>query len=521
MSQTQLDLRELALERPKPGPTTTRRRPPWLTRYVVPIGVLVGFIVLLVIAAGDQWLPRERVTVVPVIVMRVEAQQEGTPLFQAAGWVEPRPTPINVPALTEGVVEKLFVVEGAEVHAGMPVAKLIDIDARLALRQAETLRDLRQAEVESMEAELNAAQLRFDNPVHLEASLADAESLLAKIQTDIAQLPFSIQAAEAKLEFARQNLEGRQAAKDALAVRLIQEAQSEYAKASSELRGLRERGPRLEREAQVLGDKVTALSTQLRLLIEESRQLGDAKARVKAAEARLEEAELAVEKAQLAVDRTVVRAPINGRVLTLIAPPGTRVMGLESAASQSSSTVVSLYDPQMLQVRADVRLEDVPMVQPGQLVEIKTPSSKESIRGKVLMPTSTANIQKNTLEVKVSIENPPSAIRPEMLVTATFLAPPRSDSEQEQRQDSEHMLVPKQLILTEDDSAAIWIVDPEGHARRVAVRLGKAGTNELVEVVEGLRPTDKLITSSTASLEPGTRVEIASEDPSIGLSGRL
>lgn len=521
MSQTQLDLRELALERPKSQPRAKPRRRPWMTRYVVPIGVLMGFLGLLLFAAGDQLLPRESVIVVPVVVARAEVQQEGTPLFQAAGWVEPRPTPINVPALTEGVVEELFVVEGQEVETGMPVAKLVDVDAKLALRQAETLRELRKAEVESVDAELKAAQLRFDNPVHLQAALADAQSLLAKTQTDIAQLPFSIEAAKAKIEFARQNLEGRQAAKNAVAVRLVQEAQSEYLKAASELKGFEERKPSLEREAKALQDKVTALSTQVRLLIEESRQLEDAKARIKAAKARLDEAELAVEKAKLAVDRTFVRAPIDGRVLTLIAAPGTRVMGLESAASQSSSTVIALYDPQMLQVRADVRLEDVPMVQPGQPVEIETASSKETIRGRVLMPTSSANIQKNTLEVKVAIESPPTTIRPEMLVTATFLAPPQPESEKEKQQEYERILVPRQLILREGDGSSLWIVDPDGIARRVTVRLGKAGTDELIEVMEGVRPTDKLITSSTANLEPGSRVMIASEDASIGLTGRL
>ncbi len=40
-------------------------------------------------------------------------------------------------------------------------------------------------------------------------------------------------------------------------------------------------------------------------------------------------------------------------------------MGLESTAGQSSSTVVVMYDPQKLQLRTDVRLEDVPMVTPG------------------------------------------------------------------------------------------------------------------------------------------------------------
>lgn len=516
MADKQIDLRELALERPKAEASKRSRRRPWATRYVVPSAVLAGFISLLAIAAGEQLLPRQAVTVVPVLVTRAEVQQEGTPQFQAAGWIEPRPTPINVPALTEGVVEKLRVVEGQEVQAGEAVAQLIDVDARLALRGAETAYKLEKAELERAEAELKAARLRKQNPAHLEAELADAESLLAKTETALAQLPFLIRSSQARLGYARQNLEGKQAAKDAIAGRLVQEAESEFEKAKAELEELQQREPLYEREIEAQRKKADALATQLNLLIEESRQLEDAEARSKAVRAKLEAAELAVEKARLALDRTVVKAPITGRVLTLVAFPGTRVMGLESAAGQSSSTVVELYDPSMLQVRADVRLEDVPLVQAGQPVEIETASAKQSIRGTVLAATSSANVQKNTLEVKVAIHDPPPAIRPEMLVTATFLALPSVSSQAEESEEHERLLIPRQLVESDESGSAVWIVAPDGTARRQAVELVKAGTEELVEAVAGIRPTDKLISSGRQRLRPGMRVTIVGEDATIG-----
>jgi RND family efflux transporter MFP subunit len=516
MAEKQIDLRELALERPKDQASQRSRRRPWVARYVVPSAVLAGFVSLLAIAAGEHLLPRHAVTVVPVLVTRAEVQQEGTPLFQAAGWLEPRPTPINVPALTEGVIEKLLVVEGQEVQAGEAVAQLIDVDAQLALRQAETSSKLQKAELERAEAELKAARLRKDNPAHLEAELADAESLLAKNETALAQLPFLIRSSQVRLDYARQNLAGKQAAKDAIAGRLVQEAQSEFAKSQAELEELQQRGPRLERERQALQKKVDALSAQLKLLIEESRQLENAEARCKAAGAELEAAELSVEKARLALDRTVIRAPITGRVLNLVAFPGTRVMGLESTAGHNSSTVVELYDPRMLQVRADVRLEDVPLVQPGQPVEIETASAKQSIPGTVLAPTSSANIQKNTLEVKVAVNNPLPTLRPEMLVTATFLAPPLTPSQEEESAEYERLLIPRQLVQSDESGASVWLVAADGTARRQAIELGKAGTKELVEVVSGVHPTDKLISSGHQGLPPGARVRIAGEDVTIG-----
>ena len=513
---TELDLQQLAVERREP-PKAKRRKKNLLTRYVLPAVIVLGFLGMLGWAARERLLPVKQVTVVPVVVTRAELQQAGTPLFQAAGWIEPRPTPVFVSALTEGVVEELLVVEGQEVKAGEPVARLIDVDARLILEQAETELALRQAELDSAKAELRAARLRLENPVHLKAPLAEAESLLAKTQTEMARIPFLIEAAEARIEFARQNLEGRQAASSTIAGRLVQQARSEHDGALAELKELRARGPRLEAEVDALRQKRAAVAEQLKLMIDESRQVADAEAQVKAAEARERQARLAIEKAQLQLDRTIVKSQMDGRVLSLVARPGTRLMGLDPTAEHKSSTVVILYDPNMLQVRADVRLEDVPLVQPGQPVQIETASSKAPLDGVVLFPTSTANIQKNTLEVKVAIQSPPPAIRPEMLVTATFLALPRPESDSGSS-EQERLLVPRQLVDSSGDGHAIWLADPSGVARRRMVRLGKAGTEELVEVVEGLHPTDKLISGGREGLTDGDRIAIAGEDSSLGLT---
>jgi hypothetical protein len=175
-----------------------------------------------------------------------------------------------------------------------------------------------------------------------------------------------------------------------------------------------------------------------------------------------------------------------------------------------------MYDPERLQVRADVRLEDVPLVKPGAPVEIKTASSDHPITGQVLQPTSTANIQKNTLEVKVELIDPPSTVRPEMLVTATFLAP-ESDADYDSPLETERILVPRQLVSTSESGSVVWIVDGDNQAIQRNVTLGGEGQNGLVEVTEGLNVTDKLIASGTSELSPGETVVIREEDQTIGV----
>jgi HlyD family secretion protein len=519
MTQTPLNLKDLAIDRrPQEKTTTSRpRRRNLLSRYVLPGVVVFGFMALLVIAGGDQFLPRQNVTVIPVIVSRAEIQQEGTELFQAPGWIEPRPTSINVPALTQGVIERLLVVEGQDVEKGQAVAELIRVDAEFAVRQAKASYDLRRAEQKSAQATQEAAKLRHDQPVHLQAALADSQSLLDKTRTAMAQVSFLADSARAKVDYARQNLDGKKSAGSAVPQRLVQEAESVMAAAEADLNELLSRPDLLKRELQSLETRVAALTTQLKLLVDETRQLNEANAACEAAQAKLEESQVSLDRAKLELERTIVTAPVEGRVLRLIAYPGARVMGMEANAGLSSSTVIEMYDPRSLQLRADVRLEDVPLVLPGQKVRIASASLKEPLEGTVLLATSTANIQKNTLEVKVAIPDLVNSLRPEMLATATFLAPPSQNSESASKQ-AERLLVPRSLVDSDSSQSNIWIVDSQGFAQKRPITLGKAGTPELVEVTAGLHPTDRLIASDRSSLNPGDRVVITGEDKTIGIT---
>src|SRR5947207_8947287 len=157
-----VDLRQLAVRRDEPISPAARRPRRWLTRVVLPAAVLLGFAAVTAWAARDSLLPSRAVTVVPVLATRGEVSHEGEPLFQSAGWVEPRPTPVLVPALAEGVVDKLLVVEGQEVRAGETVATLIDADAKLALKAADADLRLRRAELKSAEAARIAAAVNLE-----------------------------------------------------------------------------------------------------------------------------------------------------------------------------------------------------------------------------------------------------------------------------------------------------------------------------------------------------------------------
>ncbi len=515
MVKPSMDLSQLALDRTttkstrSKSPLPHRRR--WFSRYVLPSSLLIGFMALVVAAAGNHWMPARPVSVVPVIVKRAEMQQAGSTLFQAPGWIEPRPMAISVAAMAPGVIEEMMVVAGQTVSKGEPIARLVSVDAELALQQAKNALAIRQGELNRAQAELSAARVRFENPVHLRVQLADAQSNLSKSKTELAKLPYLIEVAESNLRYSQTSMEGKKTARGSIPDTIIAKAENDYAVARANLNELEQ-----QREVSALQAVVEALEHQLQLLVEETRQLGEAEAKVQSAEAYRDEAKLQVRQAELALERSTVRAPMDGRILRLVAAPGSRVMGLETTAGQSSSTVVEMYDPESLQVRADVRLEDIPLVNPGQPVEIETASSSQVIHGRVLQVTSSANVQKNTLEVKVELLDAPSTVSPEMLVTAAFLASP-NEADQSASSESEQLFVPRPLIQSSEAAPYVWIVEANALARKRVVELAGKNGGELVAIKSGLKVTDKLITSGLEGLREGMKVVVSGDDPNLGI----
>lgn len=514
---TQVDLTQLAIDRSDSGSRRLKTRRHLLTRYVLPSVLILGFLSLVVWAARDWLFPPRPVTVVPVFTTTSEVRSEGEPLFQAAGWIEPRPTPVRVAALAPGVVERLLVVEDQPLKVGEPVAELVKDDAKLAYDRASADLSLKRAELDEARALLKAAETRYKQPVHLEATLRAAEASLARIETALKNLPFEVRRAEADRDAARKDYEGKRAAQGVVKGVDIDIAKSKYESAMALVDELRDRKESLEKEQAALSGQRDALKTQLELLADETEALEQARAKVKAATARVEQARVVVAEAKLQLDRMTIVAPVDGRVFRLIAHPGARIgSGMTQMEGHDGSTVITMYRPEMLQVRVDVRFEDIPKVSPRQPVEIDNPALSVPLVGEVIFISSEADIQKNTLQVKVAIPDPPAVFKPEMLVDVTFLSPKQTQEVQEGAREV-RLYVLRQLIRQGEGGSFVWIADQsERIARRVPIQTGAAGPNGLVEVTAGLTMASRLIVDGSDGLRDGDRIRVLREDGSLG-----
>jgi RND family efflux transporter MFP subunit len=510
---TEVDLRGLAIDRGSTGKSAIRARRNVLTRYVLPLTLILGFLSLVAWASQDLVFPPQAVTVVPVFSTTAEVRREGTPLFKAAGWIEPRPTPIRVAALAPGVVERLLVVEDQFINAGEPIAELVKDDAKLTHERALADLELRQAEVDEASAAFTAADTRFRQPVHLQAPLSDAEASLARIDTLLQNLPFELRRAEADHKAMCQDFEGKVSAKGVIAGILIDIAESKAAAAKALVDELRDREKSLRVEQVALSGRRNAMQTQLELLADETNARDGAMAQVKAAQARVAQARVVVSEARLQWDRMTIVAPVDGRVFRLIAHPGARIgSGMAQMEGHDGSTVITMYRPDRLQVRVDTRFEDIPKVSLGQPVEIGNPALSSPLTGRVLFVSSEADIQKNTLQVKVEIPNPPNVFKPEMLVDVTFLSQSSGPESQEPEDRVVRIFVPQTLIQHDVADSYVWLADQSAKiALRRTIQTGGVNSQGLIEVTSGLNISSRLVVTGLHGLTNGCRIQITGE----------
>jgi len=457
-----------ALSRASSNDRPNRRRrgfPAWL----LPVLLLLGFLALLTVLFGKRLLPAVEVKVAPVVTIRKDSdspREEGKApaaepilLFQASGWIEPDPYPIVVPTLVNGVVDEVFVLEGETVEKDQVLARLIDEDAVLDLREAESRLSTLQAEIEAANAQIPSllAQKTAQEKA-VEAENAKTESLQDHLKR-LASVP-------------RGSVPEREVTEARLALK-SQESTTEMARASI---------PSIDARVEEVRHEVISRKSQLA------------------------EAEVAWDRASLALERHVIRSPRDGIVLHRYASPGQKRM--IHGENEKSAVIVELFDPTSLQARIDVPLNEAASLGVGQSVELTTELLPNLLlKGTVTRITGRADLQRNTLQVKVSIENPDNRLRPEMLVRAKFFGSPAgSNMETATPGGTRYDIFVPESAITDNDQ--IWVVN-EDKAELRDIEPGERKREDHRIVLSGIRSGEKVILPPFDQLKPEVRIKIA------------
>jgi RND family efflux transporter MFP subunit len=415
------------------------------------------------VAATFLWPLLQPARIVPAVqVESVAAIGPSTvAMAEAAGWIEPDPFPVLVRPLVSGRVERIPLLEGAEVQEG------ITIVATLASAALQAQKERADVAVVERERELVAAQER----------LKLAEGLFeqrAQLRTARAEAEAGVVAKEARLAGTlgmkdRAIAEERSAAAALVAQQKLEAAGGSYAvareRAEAAAQAATANAKATAAEAALAEQELAAAREVMRVAVEVATNpvelagaLAVAKADVERAKAQLAAAHAEQQIAARELDLLVVRAPASGVVMKVLAAPG-------ATAGPEGEPILSLYDPLRLRARIDVPLGSVGAVRDGQRVELRSEVlGNVIVHGRVQRTQRESDLLKNTLQVKVQVLDPPPLLRPETLCRARFLAEPTEDA----ANTPSAFRVPKPAV----QGGQVFVLDPDtGTVRGIAVEV--------------------------------------------------
>lgn len=438
---------------------------------------------------GQALLPATSVSVETVVTKRaVDPQKEaaldsnsdrdpnfpaspGETLFQASGWFEADPYLVRATALADGVVHKVHVLEGDQVGKGDLLAEMVQEDASLEVEKSK-------------------------------ADLASAEAALAAARFTHKQAEAAVQSRNQELAVAK----AQQAEKADLTARFTDMLPGTVARREVVQ-------ARLQLETQK--ERIALLEARLR---EDRMQVAAKSKEIEAAAARVQAAKSAMAMANLTLARMQIRAPVDGVVQRLFVTPGMK----RRLASEKpdSATVAWIFNPDNLQARIDVPLAEAGRLFIGQAVRVETGFLPDTVlQGRVTRLAGEADRQRNTLQVKVALANPPASLRPEILCRAHFLAT-KSQSNRSMKSGRHttpngsgpprlQVYVPRKALTNQsaDRQATVWVVDEsDRHAESRRLQLGPDTNTGFILVRQGLRPGDRVILNPPPSLKEGKRI---------------
>jgi len=442
-----------------------------------------------------------------------------TRVIQAPGWLEPDPYYIAITALTDGVVSSIYALEGESVTAGQLVAQLIPDDAQLALRQAQAMLATAQAQHAIAQAQHTAARTNWDQPIERTRQVAVASAALAESRARQAQLPAMIQQVQAQWERWQKEYNRVQRAFDngVATQREVIVAKQETAARLAALDVMTQRKEILAAQVQRLEAEHAATVEAAKLRVAERQALDAATAQVALARATVANHEAQVDQAKLRLKRMNIHAPIDGYVMRRFKSPGDKVMlGINS---DYSSHILHLYDPASLQVRVDVPLADASQIYIGQQCQaIIDVLPDQTFHGQVHRITHQADLQKNTLQIKVRLNDPSPLLRPEMLTRVRFLpSHPTATTPNTSHENPTDILTPAthrvRVPQTCLDNQQVWVVRHRrglrGQAHSVPVQI-LTTQNGYATVIAALNPGDLLI-DNPQRLQPGDLVQFQAQ----------
>lgn len=204
--------------------------------------------------------------------------------------------------------------------------------------------------------------------------------------------------------------------------------------------------------------------------------------------AQIKQAQAALAVAQANFQNTIVVSPIDGVVAARYADPGELV--------SPQTPVLTIINIDKVVVEAGASEQQVNKLREGQKVRVFISAVRaEPFAGVISSISPAADARTKMYTVKVEIPNPQHLIKPGMFAEIDLGV------------SGEAILVPRDAVVTRDDTTAVFVV-AGGKAVLRKVETGPSdGRNIAIE--RGLRPGEEVVVAGQERLENGTKVTVA------------
>lgn len=175
-------------------------------------------------------------------------------------------------------------------------------------------------------------------------------------------------------------------------------------------------------------------------------------------------------------------------------------MIVQGSAVQPGMKLMRVADHSVMWLDAQVYEQQISLVKKGQPVDVTLDAVPgKMFRGKVSFIYPHLDHITRTLTVRATFDNPDFELKPGMYAEAAIVSEPVEDALQ----------VPQEAVIDTGTMQIVFVAQGDGHFSPRSVRAGLRGDDDKVQILDGLREGDKVVTSGQFLMDVESRTQEA------------
>jgi RND family efflux transporter MFP subunit len=202
----------------------------------------------------------------------------------------------------------------------------------------------------------------------------------------------------------------------------------------------------------------------------------------------------AVIQAGHALPTAPIRSPADGDVM--------EKMIVEGSYAQAGAKLMMIEDHSHLWLDAQVYPNQLPLIHVGQTMEATIddlPGRKFIAKVSFIYPHLDDSARTDI--VRTTLASPQMLLKPGMYATVRIITQPVPDA----------ILAPREAVIDTGNEKIVFVALPDGYFEARKVRTGLVGDDDQVQILQGLAPGDKIVTSGQFLMDVESRTKEAIE----------